>query len=130
MAKQRRGHEEHGADMRRKCLEMRKAGATYAQIGDALNCSPQNAAKHVKKALDEIAKKTAEDATEIIQLELERLDTMLLGLFKSAKSGNEHSVDRVLKIMERRARLLGLDAPKRVLDESERDMTVRVVYDD
>ena len=30
------------------------------------------------------------------------------------ENGNYHAVDRVLKIMERRAKLLGLDAPAKV----------------
>ena len=46
-------------------------------------------------------------------LELARLDEMLLGLWGKASRGELQSVDRVLKILERRARYLGLDAPQR-----------------
>jgi hypothetical protein len=35
---------------------------------------------------------------------------MLLGLWQKASRGDPASVDRVLRIQERRARLLGLDA--------------------
>ena len=100
-------------ERRQKAFEMRKAGASYEQIGKALGISMQAAHKHVKKHLQQIAEKTDEDAREVLKLELARLDQMLLGLYQNAKSGKEGAVDRVLKIMERRAKLLGIDAPSR-----------------
>ncbi len=35
---------------------------------------------------------------------------MLLALWRRVQSGDDHAIDRALRIMERRARLLGLDA--------------------
>lgn len=68
-----------------------------------------------------------EPADELRSLELERLDRLLLGVWSQAAKGNQGAVDRALKIMERRARLLGLDAPtKQALDG---DLTVTVVRD-
>ena len=52
-----------------------------------------------------------EPADELRKLELERLDKLLLGVWPQAVRGNQGSVDRALRIMERRAKLLGLDAP-------------------
>ena len=46
-------------------------------------------------------------------LEAARLDAMLLPLWRRVQQGDERAVDRALKIMERRARLLGLDAPSK-----------------
>jgi hypothetical protein len=43
-------------------------------------------------------------------MEVMRLDEMLAGLYGSAMAGDVAAVDRVLSIMARRARLLGLDA--------------------
>ena len=42
--------------------------------------------------------------------ELARLDRMQVGLWPQVIKGNHGAIDRVLRIMERRARLLGLDA--------------------
>jgi hypothetical protein len=47
------------------------------------------------------------------ELELTRLDAMLLPLWRRVQAGEEKAIDRALRIMERRARLLGLDAPTR-----------------
>ena len=38
----------------------------------------------------------------------------MLGVWKQAKDGHLGAIDRVLKIQERRAKLLGLDAPSKV----------------
>jgi hypothetical protein len=54
------------------------------------------------------------DASELKAEELSRLDGMLRGLWPDARKGSHGAVDRVLKIMERRAKLLGLDAPVKV----------------
>lgn len=97
------------AEKRARALELRKAGATYDQIARQVGFSERGAAyRAVQTALLEI---TQEPAQEVRQLELERLDAMLLGLWPAARKGKEGAVDRVLRIMERRAKLLGLDAP-------------------
>jgi len=57
-------------------------------------------------------------------LELERLDVMLLALWRRVQNGDERAIDRALKIEERRAKLLGLDAPIRAvtLEDIEREI--------
>lgn len=97
--------------------ELRKAGATYQQISDQLGFgSRANAHKAVQHAIREIPR---DDAKAVLALELERLDAMLLGLWKDAKGGTVSAVDRVIRIMERRAALLGLDAPKKQQTQTE-----------
>lgn len=97
------------AEKRAQALELRKAGANYDQIARQVGYeSRAGAYRAVQTALQQI---TEEPAKEVIQLELERLDAMLLGLWPNARKGHEGAVDRVLRIMERRAKLQGLDAP-------------------
>ena len=69
--------------------------------------------KDVKREIDKIRSTLREDAGEIVELELQRLDEMLVGLWAKARRGNTAAIDRVLKIMERRAKFLGIDAPER-----------------
>lgn len=45
---------------------------------------------------------------------LQRLDVLEEGLLPAATAGNPKAVLALLKVMERRAKLLGLDAPKKV----------------
>lgn len=51
------------------------------------------------------------DANELRRADLERLDAMLPLNIQMAVNGDKDAVSSVLKIMERRAKLLGLDAP-------------------
>jgi hypothetical protein len=93
-------------------VKLRLSGATYEQIGHALGISAPAAHKAVMRSLQRTIEKTDEDVEKIRHLELQRLDAMLFGLWQKAKEGHEGSVDRVLRIMERRAKLLGLDQQK------------------
>ena len=94
-----------------RALELRKAAVPYQQIADELGYrSASGAFNAVKAALKATLREPAE---ELRELELARLDAMLLPLWRRIQRGDEKAIDRALRIMERRARLLGLDAPTR-----------------
>lgn len=96
------------AEKQRRALELRKAGASYEQIAEAVGYSDRAGAhKAVAAAIKNI---TREPARDVLTLELERLDTMLVGLWPEARRGNAKAIDRVIRIMDRRASYLGLDA--------------------
>ena len=112
------------AKRRAQALELRAAGRKYREIAEALDySSPQHAHRDVKAELDALVKTPALD---ILAEELDRLDKMLQGLWSEARRGNYQSIDRVLRIMERRARYLGLDAPDRVAVEATVRTTVEI----
>ena len=100
------------AELAQKALVLRRAGATYEQIARELKLSNRSIAfKLVQGAIADIPR---EEAQECLSLELERLDAMLRGgLFEKARVGDLNAVDRVLRIMDRRARYLGLDSPEK-----------------
>lgn len=99
-------------ERQRKAVELRKAGMSYEAIADELGYAGKSGAyKAVSSAL---TRTLQEPADELRALELARLDDMLKGLWVNARKGNVYAIDRVLKIMQRRAELLGLDAPKTV----------------
>ena len=93
-----------------KALELRKAGMTYQQIATALDYGSVSAShKAVCTALKSLIREPAE---EVRTFELERLDKMLSSHWPAVTKGHVRSTEVVLRIMERRAALLGLDAPK------------------
>jgi hypothetical protein len=112
------------AERRVKALELRKAGKTYREIGRALGYSEQRAHKLVTAELSRLNAQRVEQAKEVTRLELERLDALWAGVWTQAKRGNGAAVDRALSIMQRRARLLGLDAPKQSQVEAKVNQTV------
>ena len=54
-----------------------------------------------------------EPAQELRALELERLDRLHEALWPRAIGGDDAALDRLLRVIDRRVRLLGLDAPAR-----------------
>lgn len=99
-----------------RALNLRASGATYQAIADDLDITAPSAHALVQKALHEIP---AEAVDELRRVELGRLDQMLLGIWTEATSGNLNAIDRAVKLMERRAKLAGLDAPALTADVSD-----------
>ena len=56
---------------------------------------------------------TREPAEEVLRLDLERLDKMWGIHYLNAQAGDAMALSSCMRIMERRARLLGLDAPSK-----------------
>jgi len=101
------------SERRTEFLNLRIEGKTFAEIGAALGVSPQRAHAVVTEELQKLNAERAEAAAEVTRLELERLDKLLAGVWEQATAGDGPALDRVLAIMNRRARLLGLDAPRK-----------------
>lgn len=89
-----------------EALELRKAGLSYAKIGERLGIEESNAHSLVARACKAVAKELGE---EIVQIERARLDGVLEGIWAKAAKGDYDAVDRCLKIAERRAKLEGID---------------------
>jgi len=103
-----------GREREAAAVKLRMGGATYEEIGASMGITAMAAYKAVKRALARVITKTNEDASELRTLELQRLDKLLLALWGRAVKGDDAAVDRVLRVMERRAKLRGLDAPVQV----------------
>ena len=67
-----------------------------------------------------------EAADELRQLECSRLDALQQAWWHRALSGQVKATQLLIKIMERRAKLLGLDAPARVNVKSTTELDARI----
>lgn len=99
-----------------KALELRRAGLGFEAIGAQLGLKKSQAHRLVVAGLAEARAQVVASADDLRSEELSRLDGMLTGLWPRARKGEVAAVDRVLKIGERRAKLLGLDAPTKVAE--------------
>jgi hypothetical protein len=97
-------------ERRRLALSLRLAGATYEAIGRQLGCSGPGALHLVTRAVRDVGRDPAE---QLLKLELDRLDRLHRTVWTRALNGDVEALDRVLRLMARRAKLLGLDAPAR-----------------
>lgn len=136
------------AERRTKAIAMRLAGAEWQQIADQLGYANRGAAcKDVTRALETRLAEQATSVDLLRQTELMRLDALtreawavmkrphlLVSGGKVVRLVNEatgeertlsddkpilEAIDRLVKISQRRAALLGLDAPTRVSLEAE-----------
>lgn len=92
-----------------QALQLRISGASYRQIARTLGMSVSNAHLLVTEGLNELRSQNEELTEELRRVELARLDAMLLALWERRKEARV--ADSILRIMERRSKLLGLDAP-------------------
>lgn len=102
------------AERRTMVLRLRKAGYSYTEIMDQVKISRGQVSKILTRALDDYAAKAAADVEEIRNLENSRLDQAIKGIYPQVVKGHLGAIDRMVRIMERRARLLGLDAPSKI----------------
>lgn len=96
-----------------KALVARLDGHTYRDIGKAMGCSAATVYRWVNKALDNQRERLGETADRVRDMDLRRLDRLYRSAITDAKAGDAKAIEACLKVMTRRARLLGLDAPER-----------------
>jgi hypothetical protein len=105
------GDLERIAHRRAQALAMRKLGLTYREIAAKTGVDPKTSYKDVQSELIALRETTLKDAREVKQMELERLDAYMVRANVQFQSGDTKAGFLLIKIGERRAKLLGLDAP-------------------
>lgn len=110
-------------EKRRKALELRKAGATYAQIAEAVGYSqPTGARKAVLKAFGEVIQ---EPVTELKTIQIERLNHMLMVLWPKVQAGDTVAINTSLNVMNKIDALMGTEAARQI--EVKNDTAILVV---
>lgn len=102
---------EERAELTVKAYELRKAGASMGVIAQRLNISKATVHKYINDTIKAYLEEAKEAHSSILAMELARLDDMYFSIWTKARSGDAKAIDTALKIMERRARMLGLDVP-------------------
>ena len=90
-------------------LSLRRLGATFDQIAKQLGyASTSGAYNAYRKACMNII---YEEVEETRKMECDRLDNAQTRIMPAVNNGDVSAINALLRIMERRARLLGLDMP-------------------
>jgi len=99
----------------------------YTQIGKTLGCARSTACRYVLSEL-EPRERCREEAEHVRALELQRLDDLYTKAWDLVDAGgSETAIDRCLRIMERRSKLLGLDAAEKVEHSGDLVINLRSV---
>jgi hypothetical protein len=91
-----------------EAMELRLQGLNYKQIGERMGFTEQRAWKLVSQEFDRLNEKRTERATDVLRLELDRLDEMFAAVYARACGGDLKAIAAALKIVDKRADLLGL----------------------
>src|SRR4051794_16459536 len=93
-----------------RCVELALAGHSYDEIAQEVGY--QNRGTAWRAVQDALSSTIAEAVTEYRQLELARLDALQAAHWAQAVGGSVRSADLVLRVIDRRTKLLGLDQPR------------------
>lgn len=97
-----------------QALQLRAHGHNYRGIAKALGCAPDTAHRLVTSAMAAERETISQAKADVVEMEILRCDTYLQAIAKKIQSGDVRAIDTALRVAERRARLLGLDAPTKI----------------
>lgn len=97
-----------------QAFQLRKKGLTFREIGQELGVNKATAIRYCDAVLAELTKNGIADAERARVEMLARLDDGMKAFWDAAMKGDHKSMTTVLQIMDRQAKLLGLDAPMQI----------------
>ncbi len=103
---------------RLKAVQLRLRGLSYDEIAKTMGLSNRSVAwKLVTAAIEDTLQETREDVSEYVATQVLQIDRLIRAVFPMATGSppDLKAVDRMVKLMDRKARLLGLDAGTRAL---------------
>ena len=95
-----------------QALELRKRGYTYKEIADTMGIYVTLVTSLLEDVLTRHVKACQETVENVRLLEAERLDCMYKSIHDGIEKGSLGHVDIGLKVMQRRAKMLGVDMPE------------------
>jgi hypothetical protein len=104
--------DDHGYQRRLLALELARAGASIEQITRRMNYPTiQDCQDDLSLIYSEVLSIPVEEARA---LDVLRIDRMIMGIWGEARAGTYAAIDRVTKLIDTRAKLLGTYAPIQV----------------
>lgn len=85
------------------------AGLNYRDIATQLNVSLGTISRDAKAVINRLKKEQVLEAEQAILVDLRRIDVALNSIWDDVKAGKLLAIDRMVKLMERRAKMLGYD---------------------
>lgn len=96
-------------------IELRRAGVTWEKIAREVGFKNASGAyKMYQRAAERMARPHLEEYRD---MQLDRLERMHMAVWPRAKDGDLRAIETALRIGDREAKLLGLDAPTKIQAE-------------
>ena len=109
----RKSREAEIEQRRKKVAANLLGGLNYREMAEVFGVAIGTISGDVAIILGRWRRDQVATVDEWIQIEARRLDKALNAIWDSVLAGDAQAIDRMIKIMERRSKLLGLDAPAR-----------------
>ena len=109
-----------------RALELRMAGATWQQVADQMGYKQKSSAQQaVRRAIERETERVADVRESYRTMQLLRIERSIRAIWPQVLQGDLFAIDRELKLMERQAKLLGLDAPTTITitDDTKSELT-------
>ena len=102
--------DEVNIELAKRALRLKRSGMNLFEIAETLQMSEMTSNNAIKRGLS-MAQATIgyAERRELLAIEVDRLDALQFALWDQAMSGDVRSVEAVLKVINQRARLLGLE---------------------
>jgi hypothetical protein len=98
-----------------RVLELRRVGLTWVRIAEEVGYADHTGAYAAYKRA--IKRTQQQPADELREQEIDRLDRLQVAVWPSAMKGDTRAIMTIIRLMERRAKLLGLDKPIKIEQE-------------
>lgn len=105
--------------LQREALGLRRNGYTYQAIADKLGVSADTAYRYVMAAYNEELEQYPEDTDFARDQDVSNLESITDMFLEGARSGDVKCAEIYLKILDRKSKYLGLDAPAKTEQKSE-----------
>jgi predicted DNA-binding protein YlxM (UPF0122 family) len=96
-----------------EAVELKLQGHTHREIADSLRVSPTTVAQLIKEGLAELRDLSREATEDLILMQNARLEHLYKQLQERIAEGSTRAIETAIKVLERQAKLHGLDAPEK-----------------
>ena len=106
------------------------SGYSITDIASKIGVGFATVTSYLNKALEEEQEALKDLKVKVKEIELKRLDLLQAAYYEKAMSGDKDSFLVVHKIMERRAKYLGLDSPTEIKGEVNQKVIVGMTFEE
>ena len=98
-----------------------KQGHSYRQIADKYGVTESLVGNLIRKYIKDLRETGLRTVAEYRQVQIERIQTSYASIWTNVLRGRVDAINTMIRLMEREAKLLGLDAPTKV------DISARII---
>jgi hypothetical protein len=109
-----------------RVAEMLKARHSYREMAGVLDVSLGCIAKDVKAIFKQWSARQFENVNEQALADLALLDDAIRGLAPGIQKGDANAITTFVKVLERRAKMLGYDAPGKIQVSGDAENPIRL----